>query len=172
MLNYRTQEMIIFLIFFFHFIGPSPGGRRGTDRVKQNKAFSVQDLAWKQWSQAGRARCSARGFGLYWTMTVCSSVAELAVNKKQPAEMRFMKSSAPQNMTLTSPGSTNTLRREAWAHKTRKRHQWTASLFTFTPCAKSELGPEHAAPKITVLSRGSYTLNSKFEKYIYFFFQI
>jgi len=42
-------------------------------------------------------------------MTVCSSLAELLVNKKQPAEIRFMKSSAPQNLTLTSPGSTSTL---------------------------------------------------------------
>lgn len=31
--------------YFFAAIGPSLGGRKGTDRVKQNKAFSVQDLA-------------------------------------------------------------------------------------------------------------------------------
>lgn len=46
-------------------------------------------------------------------MAVCSSVAELEVNKKQPAEMRFMKNTAPQIMTLTSPGSANTVFRES-----------------------------------------------------------
>lgn len=42
-------------------------------------------------------------------MAVCSSVAGLAVNKKQPAELRFTKCSTSQNMTPTSPGSANTL---------------------------------------------------------------
>lgn len=89
-------------------------------------------------------------------MTVCSQVAELAVNKKQPAEMRFVKSSAPLNVTPTSPGSASTLFRDGLEPtRQEKSYQCIASLFTFTACPKSEFGPEHAAPKIKMLNRRS-----------------
>lgn len=94
-------------------------------------------------------------------MTVSSSGAELAVNKKQPAEMRFMKSHAPQNMTLTSLGST--LFGERLEPTGNKQTPVNFSLLTFTACLKSKVGPKHAAPKFKMLSRGSYIPNSNFE---------
>lgn len=80
-------------------------------------------------------------------MTVCSQVAELAVNKKQPAEMRFMKSSAPLNVTPTSPGSANTLFRERLEPTRQEESHWCiASLSSHSQLARnqnSDLNMQH-----------------------------
>lgn len=161
MINYRAQEMIISDLCLASDPPWAEGqGLTGLGRIKPSVYRTLKAVIP---SKTRCAECSARGFGLFWTLTVSSSGAELAVNKKQPAEMRFMKSPAPQNVALTSLGSISTLFGERLGPQARNRRHWIVSLFVFTSCLKSEFGPEHAAPKIKMLSRGAYTPISDFE---------